>query len=34
MNKFYIIANTDKDKDGSVSRDIAEYIQKTEENVS
>lgn len=28
MNKFYIIANTDKDKDGSVSRDIAEYIQK------
>ena len=28
MNKFYIIANTDKDKDGSVSRNIGEYIQK------
>lgn len=28
MDKFYIIANTDKDKDGAVSRQIAEYIRK------
>lgn len=28
MDKFYIIANTEKDKDGSVSKSIAEYIRE------
>ena len=28
MEKFYIIANTEKDKDGTLSREIAEYIRE------
>lgn len=28
MDKFYIIANSDKDKDGSISREISDYIMK------
>lgn len=28
MDKFYVIANTEKDKDGSITREIAEYIRE------